>query len=185
MIVMDIHRYLSSKLKTHHEEHCNNHFNTASIHQFGFLINRSWGTSSNKQQGGTLWQLKSLNSMSPVEILTICATGSKHIHPSHTVYMVYGHTSTIHTIHTVLMVYGHPYKHPFYDGHQLFFNGHVHPPSSRRTANSPWGRLTSDKAGGEHLLDPRDLPAWRWGCPGPRHRSADNLGAALTRKPWF
>ena len=48
-------------------------------------------------------------------------------------------------------------------------------PGSRRTANWPWERWTSDKAGGEHLLDPRDLHAWRWGCLGPKHRSADNL----------
>ena len=125
MIVMDIHRYLSSNIKTHHEEHCNNHFNTASIHQFGFLINRSWGTSSNKQQGGTLWQLKSLNSVSPVEILTICARVKTYssitysiwfmvIHQLYILYMVYGLWSSIFIRSMMVILFLWPCNAPFY-----------------------------------------------------------------------
>lgn len=127
MIVMDIHRYLSSKIKTHREEHCNNHFNTASIHQFGFLINRSWGTSSNKQKGGTLWQLKSLNSMSPVEILTICARVKTYssitysiwfmvIHQLYILYMVYGLWSSIFIRSMMVILFLWPCNAPFMEG---------------------------------------------------------------------
>jgi hypothetical protein len=117
MIVMDIHRYLSSNIKTHHEEHCNNHFNTASIHQFGFLINRSWGTSSNKQQGGdtVTAQIIELRE-SGRNPYYMCLGQNIFIH--HIQFMVYGHTSTIHTIHGIWFMVIH--IHPFYDGNPFF-----------------------------------------------------------------